>query len=322
MRWRTTERAGLVGVIAGLITALLLSAPALAQYREYYLHGRVVDTGKQPLAEVEIQLRDVATSRSYHMKTGKDGAFRFAGLPHGVYEAVFSKQGYTTTKVQWKFEAAQETMKRVEIPDVALASLDEVQRFEQAKALETGAKQAAEKIRQRDFDGAITLAEGLLGADPKNANALFVLGLAYVGKQMYPEAALALSQVTELQPAFAAAHFELGVCHRQLHDLPRALAAFEKSLELDPKNADSAYNAGLVLFELTRIDEALARFEQGLALRPQDPDLLEMAGRCYIHQAQLDKALVALEQARAASGDPGKVAFLAELIGKVKAQMK
>jgi tetratricopeptide (TPR) repeat protein len=282
----------------------------------------VVDTQKQPLPEVEIQLRDVATSRSYHMKTGKDGAFKFAGLPHGVYEATFGRQGYPTTKVEWKFTTAQEVMKRVEIPDIVLASEDELHRLEQTKTLETGTREAAEKIRQRDFDGAITLAKGLLATDPRNANALFVLGLAYVGKQMYREAADALTQVTELQPAFAGAHFELGVCYRNLRDTPRALAAFEKSLELDPKNADGAYNAGLALFELTRIDEALARFEQGLAVKPQDPDLLEMAGRCYIHQAKLDKALASLEQARAANSDAGKAAFLADLIEKVKAQMK
>ena len=47
-----------------------------------------------------------------------------------------------------------------------------------------------------------------------------------------------------------------------------------------------------------------------------------MAGRCYIHQAKLDKALASLEKARAASSDAGKAAFLAELIEKVKAQMK
>jgi tetratricopeptide (TPR) repeat protein len=317
------RRTGIEGVgILGLIATLGLSAPALAQYREYYLRGRIVDTQKQPLADVEIQLRDVATSRSYHMKTGKDGAFKFAGLPHGVYEAVFSRQGYPVTKVEWKFETPQESMQRVEIPDVALASQEEIRKVEQIKATESGTKEAAEKIRQRDFDGAIALAKGLLGTDPKNANASFVLGLAYVGKQMYPEAAGALRQVTELQPGFAGAHFELGVCYRHLHDMPKALAAFEKSLELDPKNADGAYNAGLALFELTRIDDALARFEQGLSAKPQDPDLLEMAGRCYIHQGKLEEALASLEQARAASSDAAKVAFLGELIAKVKVQMK
>jgi cytochrome c-type biogenesis protein CcmH/NrfG len=318
MRRRGTERVGVVGVIA----ALILSAPALAQYREYYIRGRVVDTQKQPIPDVEIRLLDVATSRSYHMKTGKDGAFKFAGLPHGVYEATFTREGFPPLKVEWKYAAPQASMQRVDVPDVVLASQEQIQKIEWAKETESGTKEAAEKIRQRDFDGAIARLQGLLGKDPRNANALFFLGLAYVGKQTYPEAIDALTQVTELRPTFPGAHFELGVCYRQLHDLPRALALFEKSLEIDPKNTDGAYNAGLILFEQTRIDDALARFEQGLASKPQDPDLLEMAGRCYIHQGKLEKAVESLENARATSTDAGKIAFLGELVAKLKTQMK
>jgi tetratricopeptide (TPR) repeat protein len=317
MHRRRIEAAGIVWVIA----ALALTAPALAQYREYYLRGRVVDTQKQPIPDVEIQLRDVETSRSYHMKTGKDGAFRFAGLPHGVYEATFAREGYPLTKVEWKFESRQESMQRIDIPDVVLASLQQKQRVELTRAVESGTREAAEKIRQRDFDGAIAQLEALLGKNPRNASALFFLGLGYVGKQKYPEAIAALTQVTELNPTFPGAHFELGVCHRQLHDPAKALAAFEKSLEVDPKNADGAYNAGLILFEQNRIDDALARFEQGLASKPQDPDLLEMAGRCYIHQARLDQAVESLGKARAATTDAGKGAFLDELIAKVRAQL-
>ncbi|HVO12924.1 MAG TPA: tetratricopeptide repeat protein [Vicinamibacteria bacterium] len=305
----------------GVVAALALSAPALAQYREYYVHGRVVDTQKQPIPDVEIQLRDKETSRSYGMKTGKDGTFKFAGLPHGVYQATFSKEGYPLTKVEWKFEAPQESMRREDIPDIVLASLEQRQKVELAKAAESGSKEATEKIRKGDYDGAIAQLRGLLEKKPKDVNLLFFLGLAYVGKQMYREALDALTQVTELNPAYPGAHFEMGVSYRQLRDMPKALAAFEMSLEIDPKNADAAYNAGLVLFEQNRIEEALARFEQGLASKPRDPDLLEMAGRCYIHEAKLDRALECLEKARAATTDAAKAALLDELIARLKTRV-
>jgi len=315
---RTLDRAGVVAAAL----ALALSTPALAQYREYYVRGKVVDTQKQPLSGVEIQLRDTETSRMYNMKTGKDGTFKFAGLPHGIYEASFIKEGYPATKVEWKFETPQDTMVRVDIPEIMLASQAQVQKVEQTKAAESGVKEATEKIRQRDFDGAITQLEGVLEKKPKEATALFFLGLAYVGNGKYAEALEALTQVLELNPTFPGAHFELGVCHRQLHDAPKALAAFEKSLEIDPKNADGAYNAGLILFEQNRIEEALARFEQGLATKPEDPELLEMAGRCYIHQAKLDKAVESLEKARSATTDTAKAAFLDQLVTGLKAKLK
>jgi Flp pilus assembly protein TadD len=310
--------------MAMAIGLVVLSAPALTQYyREYYIRGRVLDVQKQPISGVEIRLLDVATSRSYNMKTDKDGIFKFAGLPHGVYKATFSKEGYPTTTVDWKFESPQDTMQRIDIPDIVLASEELVQKVELSKATEAGVKEAAEKVRQRDFDGAITQLEGILDKKPKEASALFFLGLAYVGKQKYPEALGALEQVAELNPTFPGVHFELGVCHRQLKDREKALAEFEKSLELEPSTAaDAAHNAGLILFEDNRIDEALAVFDKGLAAKPQDADLLEMTGRCYIHQGKLDKAVDSLEKARAANTDAAKVAFLDELIASVKASIK
>jgi len=64
--------------------------------------------------------------------------------------------------------------------------------------------------------------------------------------------------------------------------------SYDKNLQLNATNAASAYNAGLILFETNRIDEALARFER----------------------------------ARAASSDPGKIAFLDDLVRKARAQMR
>jgi tetratricopeptide (TPR) repeat protein len=306
--------------MAATIWALTLDGPAQAQYREYFIRGKVVDTQKQPIAEVEIEISDTQTNRSFHMKTGKDGAFKFAGVPHGIYQARLTKQGYPPTKVEWRFEAPQDTMQRVEIPDIVLASQEQVEKVAQTKEAEAGTKEAAEKIRQHDFDAALALLKPLLDKNPKNPSALYFLGLSYVGKQSYREAAVALTQATELSPTLPGAFFELGICRQQLQDKPGALAAFEKSLELEPANADAAYNAGLLLFELDRTSEALARFEQSLAAEPQDPDVLEMVGRCHLHEGQLDKALEALQEARDLSTDAAKLAFLDELIRTTKAQ--
>jgi tetratricopeptide (TPR) repeat protein len=314
----TIERA----LMAAAIGALVLSASATAQYREYYVRGRVVDTQKQPIPGVEIQLSDAATSRTFHLKTEKDGTFKFAGLPHGVYQATLTKEGYPATRVEWKFEAPQDTMQRADIPDIVLASQVQVQKLEEIKATESGTREAAEKIKQRDFDGAIPLLKGLLDKDPKNVSALFFLGLSYVGKQMYREAAEALTQVAQLNPAFPGAYFELGICYGHLGDKTKALEAYDKSLEQDATSADSAYNSGLILFETNRVDEALVRFEKVLALKPADEEALEMTGRCFINQGKFTAAVERLERARAATTDPAKIASLDEIIRKLRAQVR
>ena len=105
-----------------LVLALALAAGAAAQYREYYLRGKVVDPQQVPIAGVEVQLRDKATSRAYSFKTDEEGVFKFAGLPRGVYEVTFTREGYASRTDEWKFEARQDRMQRVDVPDVVLVS--------------------------------------------------------------------------------------------------------------------------------------------------------------------------------------------------------
>lgn len=318
MKKETTSRIGILAAFA----AFSLAAPGWAQYREYYLRGRVVDTEKTPLAGVEIRLRDVATSRDYRVKTGKDGTYKLAGLPHGVYEVTFGKEGYAAKTDQWKFETVQETMQKVDLPDAVLASEAKVRDVQTLKEAEAGIKAAGEKMRGGDPDGAIAALRSILEKRPKDENALFFMGLAYAKKEMYKEAIEALAQVAEIQPAFPGAYFQLGVCYRHLGEPEKALAAYAKTLELDPGNADAAYNSGLILFEQNRVEEALARFEQGLAVRPADPDLLQMAGVCCLNQGRYEAAVAHLEKARGATTDAEKIAVLDEMLGKIKTRIK
>jgi tetratricopeptide (TPR) repeat protein len=307
---------------ATVLATLTLASSAPAQYREYYARGRVLDEQKKPLPGVEITLVDAATSRSFHMKTDQKGEFKFAGLPHAKYEVTFAREGYVTANDTWKFDAIQERMQKVDVPDVVLVSQAQAQHAEQLKEADAGVKKASEKIRGEDFDGAVALLDPVLAKNPADVNALFYLGLARVGKQKYREAVEPLTRVTELQPAFAGAWLELGICYAKLGDVEKALSAYDKNLQLEPASTAALYNSGLLLFDANRVDEARARFEQGIALKPTDPDLLDMAARCYIHEGQLARALEYLERARAAAPDPSRAALLDDLIVKVKAQIK
>ena len=311
-------------LVAGLVLAgLFFVRPALGQYREYYILGKVVDTHKQPLEGVEIRLRDEETSRSFSLTTKKDGTFKFAGLPHGVYKVTFKKDGFAVKDDVWKFAEPQMNIQKVEIPPVVLASEELVRETIRLKETEAEVKTAAEKIRQGDFDGALAGLKRALEKNPKDPNVLYLSGLAHLKKGQPAEAAAELLQVTELSPKFAPAHYQLGVCQEQLKEPDKALESYAKAMELDPANPDTPYNAGLILFGMNRVDEAMPLFEKSLAIRPDDAAAQEMAGRCYIHQANYAKAVEYLEKAKAGyAKDPEKVKFLDDLIEKLKEQIK
>jgi len=316
---------------------LTLAIPAAAQYREYHISGSVVDSQKNPLDGVAINLRDQATSRSYLLKTKKDGTFKFVGLPHGVYQVVFTKAGFAEKVDEWRFESPQDKMLRVEIPPVIMVSAEVIAEAEKMKRAAVEVKAAAEKIRGGDYDGALAMLQPVLEKNPKDSNALYILGMARQKKAQWPEAIAAFLQVRELTPGFAAVHYQLGICYQQTGEAESALSAYAKAMELDPANPDSAYNSGLILFSQSRAAEALAMFEKAMSLRPEDPAFLEMAGRCLINlaavrkpdggievdQDSFRKALEYLEKAKAGyAADPEKVAFIDQLIAMLREQIK
>jgi tetratricopeptide (TPR) repeat protein len=315
-------RTPLLALAAVALAGALLAAPLAAQYREYHIVGKVIDTQKNPIEGVEITLRDTISSRSYAMKTKKSGEFKFVGLPRGDYKVVFKKAGYAVKEDEWKFMQPQAKMEKVEIPPVIMATEELVQEVARLKEAEAGVKAGADKFRQGDYDGALAELKTVLDKNPQDANALYLTGMAYLRKSMIPEAQAAFLKVTELSPKFAAAHYQLGVCYQRQGESAKALAAYEQAMALDPSNSDVAYNIGLILFGLGRIDEALPRFEQALTVRPEDPAYLEMAGRCYINKSDFPKAVAYLERAKAVTTDPQRIKFLTELIDTLKAQIK
>jgi tetratricopeptide (TPR) repeat protein len=310
-----------LGLIA-LVAVLVLAVPGLAQYREYYITGTVIDTQKNPVAGAEIRLRDVKTSRGYNIKTDKKGEFKFAGLPHGVYAVEIRKEGFALKQDEWRFDTPQDTMQRVEIPAITIVSQVQVEEIQKLKEAETGVKEAADLIRNDDADGAIAKLKVLLATNPKEPNSLYLLGIAYAKKSMHAEAQAAFLQVTELAPKFAAAYYHLGVAYQALELPEKALEAYVRTNELDPANADAYYNSGLALFKLSRIDEALTAFGKAIELKPDDPAYLEMAGRCYINKAAFEKAIEYLERAKVAYNDADRSKFLDELIEQLRLQIK
>jgi len=319
MRNRAFRSLGALIVGIGIV----MISPGFGQYREYYAFGKVVDIQQAPLEGVEITIQEVDTNLSFTQKTRKDGAFKFAGLPHGSYRVVFKKEGFAVKKDVWKFEKPQDKMQKIEFPPVVLATQEFVQESERMKEAAVGVKDAAEKVRLGDYDTAISELKAILDKSPKDTNSLYIIGLAYLKKKMWPEAISPLLQVVELSPKFAAAYYQLGVCYQQQKEPQKALEYYQKATDLDPSNPDIPYNSGLILFGLNRIDEALACFEKALGLKPDDPASLEMAGRCYINRADFPKAIESLEKAKAGyAADQEKVKFLDDLIAKLKEQIK
>jgi len=309
-------------VIGFVLFLLVFVSSGIGQYREYYIFGRVVDSEKKPIAGVEIYLRDEATSRSYKTRTDKKGEFKLAGLPHGLYRATVSKDGYQPLEDNWDLQMPQERMQKVEIPTLILATVKQIQELEMAREAKAEFDEATEKIRKGDFDGAAALLVQMLARNPDDANTRYLRGMVFFKQNRLEEAAVEFSRTAELAPSFAGAYHQLGLIHQEWGEREKALEHYHKAAELDPQNAESLYNAGLILFEMSRIPEALKVFEKALTIRPDDPELLEMAGRCAIHQRDYAKAIDYLERAKKGYSSKEKIEFLENLLAKLRELLK
>jgi tetratricopeptide (TPR) repeat protein len=111
----------------------------------------------------------------------------------------------------------------------------------------------------------------IISAEPANAEALHLLGVASL-QLGQPRPALAwLERAVELQPGNSAFHANLGEAHRALGQFERAEACFRLALRLRPDNADAAYNFGLLFMQQGQTAKAADLFRQALQYRPNFP---------------------------------------------------
>lgn len=292
--------------------------PCSAQNREYYIYGKVMSDEGRPLDNVTVDIRETTSGMEFSTKTNEKGDFKFTGLTHGIYKVEMKKEGFETYSNEWKFQTRQSRLQKVDLKTITLVSVKTVKAAETSAETGGDVKDVTEKIREKDFDGALVLLDKMLKEKPDNANAVYLTGVCYFNKNNLPEAVQRFVRVTELMPSFPGAYFQLGLCYMQTGEKDKALAIYEKGLALQPGHFVALYNSGLIHYENNRTEEALGYFEKALEVEPASPVMLEMAGLCYLQKEDYAKAQEYLEKAKAATTDPDKKNSLDELINGLK----
>lgn len=108
----------------------------------------------------------------------------------------------------------------------------------------------------------------ILDADPRQADALHLLGVLAGQTGRSEEAVSLIAQAIALDPEAADYHDNLGSLRRSGGDPVRAAAQHARALALEPVRAKAAFNRGLALGDLGRMDEALRCFRAALRIDP------------------------------------------------------
>ena len=154
----------------------------------------------------------------------------------------------------------------------------------------------------RPAEGEIELKKAI-EAQPANAEIYNNLGLALRNQKKYPEAVEALQQAVRLKPDYAEALNNLGNVFHLQQKLGEASAYYWQALRARPGYPTALHNSANVLRDMGRLNDAVARYKEGIANRPDDFALLTDYGITLYKQDRLEEAAAAYREALRAKPD-------------------
>jgi protein O-GlcNAc transferase len=137
----------------------------------------------------------------------------------------------------------------------------------------------------------------ILAADPGNADAVHLLGVASLQIRRLDEAEKLLRQAIRLAPQRAEIHNDLGEVLAARHQYPEAQACFEEAVRLRPDYAEAHNNLGLAYHVQGRAAAALKCFFQAMRLRPDFAEPFNHAGIIAFRERQPDQAILFFQKA-------------------------
>ena len=130
-----------------------------------------------------------------------------------------------------------------------------------------------------DYQNRIAEEEKIVASDPKNLQALIMLGNDYFDTGQPEKAISAYTRALALKPDDPNVLTDQGVMYLQTGANEKALADFEKAQQIDPKHLPSLYNIGVVNNNMKQFDKAVKAWSHYLELDSSSPKAQEVKAR-------------------------------------------
>lgn len=153
--------------------------------------------------------------------------------------------------------------------------------------------------QQGDLSQAATLYRQVLRAEPRQFDALHLLGVLEGQRGNPAEAAALLGRAVRINPNDAAVHTNYGNALLELRRFDEALASYDRSLRLNPNDVQAHYNRGVALADLQRPDEALEIYRRVAAARPDHAEAWYGIGNTLVALNRPAEALEGFHRAQA-----------------------
>lgn len=137
----------------------------------------------------------------------------------------------------------------------------------------------------------------VLAANPADADAWHLLGVAALQQGRCAEAVEHFNKAIGLRPDAAAAYRHLGVACKRLGRWLQAEDSYRRAIALEPDSAEGHYNLGRLLHDLARRAEAVAAYRRAAELKPAHAEALTSLGQALREDGRPGEAEAALREA-------------------------
>jgi len=145
-------------------------------------------------------------------------------------------------------------------------------------------------LRAKQFPEARTRAEAALKQDPKNLDALVLLGNALAGLKDFEGAISHLEQAIEGDPRQTLAYTNLGAVQLEKGDAQAAERIFRRAVEVQPDSAEAHVALANYLWASGRFLDAETQFKAALAIEPKSTIVLTALAALYVGSGRSGEA--------------------------------
>lgn len=151
-----------------------------------------------------------------------------------------------------------------------------------------------------DLPTAESIYRQVLEAEPKQPDALHLLGTIAHQVGRNDVAVELIGEAVAIKPDYPEAHNNLGAALLELGRVDEAVASYEQALEIAPDRAETHNNLGNALKEQENLEQAVESYQQALALNPDFAEAHFNLGNTFKDQWQLEDAAASYRDALAA----------------------
>lgn len=158
-------------------------------------------------------------------------------------------------------------------------------------------QQGLKYLQNGDIEAAVNIFGNIVATNPKNTDALHLLGISHSKNNNSREAIRLIRKAIKISPNEAIFHRNLGLLCLGSKRYNKAIESFNKAIRLDRKDSFSHNDLGTVYSHLGKTEEAIREYRIALSINPKNHIACNNLGNDLIKTSEYDKAISAFGRA-------------------------